>query len=126
MQGEIGPAFVFGLAVLLLVAGTVQVAGYFPAAGRPASLRGGLGALLVWLCVAALAALAAAAGWLATARLSWPPAVIAGGLGVVVGPLLFQALPRRRMDRPLGLLIAGLLSLAVAAVLALWLNAAPE
>ncbi len=109
---------IFGL-LLLFATGGVQASGFLPLAGRPAALRGSGGIMLVGLLLLALLALLAAAIWLAGQRLSWPVAVVAGGLGLLGGPLAFQALPRDRLDRPLGVGIMVLVAVGVAGLAAL-------
>jgi len=112
VSDEIVPGLAFLGLMLLFATGAVQASGYLPLAGRPAALRGGLGLALVLALLLALAALLAAALWYAGRRLGWPVAVVAGGLGLVGGPLAWQLLERARLDRPLGL---GLMILASAA-----------
>jgi len=118
LAGEIGPALALAGASLAAALGSVQASGWFPATARPATLAGPAGSLLAWLLVAAILGLAAAAVWFALARLSWPAAVIAGGLGLLAGPLAWQAIPRGWLERPGGaLVLAATLSL-IAALLA--------
>lgn len=115
---EIAPALALAGAGLLLASGAVELGGLFPRPARPPALSGPTGALLAWLLLAAVAALLAAALLFALARLSWPAAVIAGGLGLLAGPPLWNLLPRRLLERPAGLALA-LLALAAAALLLL-------
>ncbi len=116
MGDQILPGLAFLGLLLLFATGGVQASGYLPLAGRPAALRGGAGLLLVGLLLLALLALLAAAVWLASQRLSWPVAVVAGGLGLLGGPLAWQLLPRAGLDRPIGV---GAMTLAAAGLAAL-------
>lgn len=87
----------YAAAALVLVLGLVLVAGHLPPRGRPA------GQALVWLNLLLLVVLLLALGALAIGRLAWPVAVIAGGLTLLAGPLVFQALPRAWRDGGVGL-----------------------
>lgn len=120
VSDQILPGLAFLGLLLCFATGGVQASGFLPLAGRPAALQGGAGLFLVGLLLLALAALLAAAIWLASQRLSWPVAVVAGGLGLLGGPLAWQLLPRTGLDRPAGvglmiLAVAGLAALAAAA-----------
>ena len=117
MSAEILPGLAFLGLALLFATGAVQASGYLPLAGRPAALRGGLGLALVLLLLAALAALLAAGLWYASRRLGWPVAIVAGGLGLLGGPLAWQRLGRAGLDRPPGVLLM-ILILAGAALAA--------
>jgi hypothetical protein len=117
VSAEILPGLAFLGLALLFATGAVQASGYLPLAGRPAALRGGAGLALVLLLLAALAALLAAALWYASRWLGWPVAVVAGGLGLLGGPLAWQLLARARLDRPPGVLLM-ILVLAAAALAA--------
>jgi len=120
---EILPGLVLALAAALFAAGGVQASGYFPAAARPAALAGAAAGAAVWALVLALPLLLAAGLWFAAARLSWPVAVIAAGLGLLAGPLLWQRLAARRLDRPAGAAASAAVLLATALGLALWTGA---
>jgi hypothetical protein len=120
VSDQILPGLAFLGLLLCFATGGVQASGFLPLAERPVALRGGAGLLLVGLLLLALAALLAAALWLASRRLAWPVAVVAGGLGLLGGPLVWQRLPRAGMERPGGvgamaLAAAGLAALAAAA-----------
>lgn len=83
-----------------------------------AALLAGQQVLPAWL--AALALLLAAGLAFAAARLDWPVAVVAGGLGLLGGPLAWQGLQPLRLDRPAGLVLT-ILAAAAAAAAAHWL-----
>lgn len=111
----------YGAAALLLGLGLVQLAGHFPASGRPPERRTPAFRALVWLNLALLTGLLLAAAALVIGRLAWPAAVIAGGLALLAAPLLFQALPPRWRDGRRGLAgqaaLSGLLLLLLAPLL---------
>lgn len=113
---EIAPALALAGAGLLAAVAGVEASGLFPRGARPPALQGAGGSLLAPLLAIAVLALLACATLFAIARLSWPVAVIAGGLGLVMGPPLWNLLPRRLFDRPAGLAF-GILALALAALL---------
>jgi len=121
---EIVSGVVLALAAALFAAGGVQASGYFPAEARPRALRGSGGRLAIAGLLLALLLLAAVAVRFAVDRLDWPPAVIAAGLGILAGPLLWQRLAPAGLDRPLGVLASSSFVLASAAGLALWTGAA--
>ena len=120
MSDAILPGLAFLGLCLLFASGAVQASGYLPLGGRPAALRGPLGLALVLLLLAALAALLAAALGFAARRLDWPVAIVAGGLGLLGGPLLWQGLERAGLDRPAGLVLTILVAAAAGAA-AVWL-----
>jgi len=116
MEPNLVAAAAFLAAGAITTAGLVQLAGCFPWQARPDSLRGLSGPVLVALLALALVLLVVAAVRLALAELSWPFAVVAGGFGLILGPLLFQSLPARFRDSGTGLLSGAMLGL-----LASWL-----
>ena len=116
--GDTVPLACFATALLIGSAAVVQLAGFFPVEARPDALSGAAGGVLVLLLAASVALVLVAALWLAAVRLPWPPAVIAAGLAVLFGPLLFQAVPQRLRDSRVGAGLAVVLNLALAALLA--------
>jgi hypothetical protein len=123
---ELLPAIVLALAAALLTAGAVQASGCFPAAERPPALRGAGGSWAIALLLLALALLLAAGLWFATAQLGWPVAVIAAGLGLLAGPLVWQRLAPAGLDRPAGTAASAGLAAAAAMGLALWADTGPS
>lgn len=112
----------FAAATLGACAGLVLTSGYFPAAARPAALRGGLGPIAIAAGVVTTAALALAA-LLAGLQLPLAVAVVAGGAAFLAAPFVIQPLPERLRDSTLG---AALFAVAgVALLLALPLPALP-
>ncbi|MDF1749823.1 MAG: hypothetical protein P1V34_13210 [Alphaproteobacteria bacterium] len=102
----------FGTVVLLTV-GIILVAGFLPL--NLDRMDGGRAAMALLVLITGIA-LAACGGslliWcLRTLPISW--SIIAAGLGVLTGPLLFQILPYPLRDRPLGLICIAGLSLAI-------------
>lgn len=116
--GDTLPLACFAAALLIGSAAAVQLAGFFPAEHRPDALSGGVGSVLVLLLAVSVVSVLVAALWLAIQRLSWPPAVIAAGLAVLFGPLLFQVVPETLRDSRAGAALAAVLNLTLAAVLA--------
>jgi hypothetical protein len=111
---EIMTTVAYALAVFGAGVAGVELAGFYPAAGRPAALRRQGSALLIGLLAGLVLALAATALWLGLTRLPWTTVVIAGGLALLLAPLAFQALPGRFWDSRAGvcttaLAIGGLL-----------------
>ncbi|GAA4257919.1 hypothetical protein GBZ26_16355 [Azospirillum formosense] len=115
---ETVPLACFAAALLAGSAAAVQLAGFFPAAHRPAALTGIGGGALVLLLAGSVVMLLVAALWLAVARLPWPPAVIAAGVAVLFGPLLFQSVPAPLRDGCAGAALSAVLNLVLAVVLA--------
>jgi len=101
-----GTLFIHGLLVgasaLVITMYAVFVSGMFPRAARPEAMRGRAGAPLMaaGALLASLLAVRAIVG--AVTYLAWPYVVIAVGLGVLAGPLAFQALPQALSDTPRG------------------------
>ncbi len=111
-------ALLLGASAVVVAMYAVFASGMFPRAARPAAMRGAAADPLIGAgtgCTLALAATAVAGAW---TRLEWPYAVIAGGLGLLLGPLAYQTLPRALLDTPLG---AGTLGGAAGALLAAWI-----
>lgn len=116
MIGELLPAALFALGLAALVAGLVLTAGWLPWRQRPPALQRPASALAVAGFVLALAVLAATSLRLAWNELSLPVAVIAAGLAVLAGPLLFQVVPRRFGDSRAGAVSGAAVALVLAAV----------
>ncbi|MFV0296370.1 MAG: hypothetical protein ACK5JT_09665 [Hyphomicrobiaceae bacterium] len=102
---EWGGTLLFAGAMLAISMYVLAVAGHFPVEHRSQALRSRLGHMILWLtvCVAALAMLLALV--LAWQRLPIAPAIILGGLGVLVAPLCLQPLPDSFVDSWAGLLM---------------------
>ena len=115
---ETVPLASFAAALLVGSAAAVQLAGFFPAAHRPAALTGIGGGARVVVLAGSVVMLLVAALWLAVARLPWPPAVIAAGVAVLFGPLLFQTVPPPLRDGRAGAALSAVLNLVLAVVLA--------
>lgn len=107
----------FAVSVAVLTATLVLLSGFLPLGSRPASERGALRLVLLALSAAAAAALAACTLRFALGALSLAPAVIAGGLALLAGPLLFQALPSGWRNGSAGLFVALLVAGALAVLL---------
>lgn len=108
-------AFMAGVAVA--TSGAILLAGHFPAARLPDSHRLASWRALVWLNLILLMALVVVALGSIVGQLHWPVAVIAGGLALLFGPLLYQVVPRKLVDRRAGLVLQAV----IAAVLLVWL-----
>jgi hypothetical protein len=95
--------------VLVLSLYGLTVSGHFPEEHRDASLRAGLGPLLLWGTIALCAILTLAALAFAWQTLPLYAAVIGGGAMVLFAPLLLQPFPDSFVNGRQGLLIfAGL------------------
>ena len=95
--------------VLVLSLYGLTVCGHFPEEHRDASLRAGLGPLLLWGTIGLCVALALAALLFAWQRVPLSAAVIGGGAMVLFAPLLLQPFPDSFVNGRQGLLIfAGL------------------
>jgi hypothetical protein len=95
--------------VLVLSLYGLTVSGHFPEEHRDASLRAGLGPLLLWGTIALCAALTLAALVFAWQRLPLYASVIGGGAMVLFAPLLLQPFPDSFVNGRQGLLtFAGL------------------
>jgi membrane-bound ClpP family serine protease len=99
----------FGLAFASGAAAVVLLSGFLPLSARGPHQRGVAHGLLLVAAAAALVLLAVAAVRFAVLALPGVAAIIAGGLGLLAGPLLFQALPPAHRDRWPGLAAACLL-----------------
>ncbi len=89
---------VYAVMMLYAVIAAVELAGYFPNAARPRALRSGSGAALVTVLLVTAIVLLGTALWLAVTRIPWAVAVITAGLAILLGPLVFQAIPRAVWD----------------------------
>ena len=118
MLSQAVPVAAFMAAVAIAASGGILLAGHFPTERLPADRRLPSWRLLVWLNVVLLFGLLVVSVWLAAEQLRWPAAVIGGGLALLFGPLLFQAVPRRLVDQRRGLV--GQAVAAAATLLLLW------
>jgi hypothetical protein len=99
---EITTTVAYALAVFGAGVAGVELAGCYPAEGRPAALRREGSAVLIGLLASLVLALATMALWLGATRLPWTTVIIAGGLALLLAPLAFQALPGRFWDSRAG------------------------
>ena len=77
----------------------VCVSGAFPPSARPQALSGPIAGVLVWLLIASALALAGVSVMQAAARVAWPYLLVGAGIGAVLAPPCFSALPRGWWDR---------------------------
>ncbi|SMF53696.1 hypothetical protein SAMN06265365_11850 [Tistlia consotensis] len=114
---DIAALGLFAAGVAVLAAALVLLGGFLPLAARTPAQRGPLADALLLLALLAVLLLGLGALRFALDRLALAPAVIAGGLALLAGPLLFQLLPAGlRNGRP-GLLLVLLAGGALAAAL---------
>lgn len=85
-------------------------------------MRGVTGTALITIGTALVIALAAIAVTTTAGILHWPYAIIVGGLGLLLGPLVFQRLPQALTDNPAG---AMLLCAVIVALAGAWTVIAP-
>ena len=109
-------AFMAGVAVA--TSGAILLAGHFPAARSPNSHRLASWRALVWLNLVLLVAVVIVALASVVGQLHWPVAVIAGGLALLFGPLLYQIVPRKLVDQRAGLVLHAV----IAVVMLVWLG----
>jgi hypothetical protein len=102
--------------VLVVATYALALSGHFPAEHRAAHFRTPGGIAVLW----GTAAIALGAGGIALAfawhRIPLPAAIIAGGLAVLVAPLVLQPLPDSFVDGRRGLLVLALAAAAIAAL----------
>lgn len=106
-------AVFMGLILTLALYG-LTVSGHFPAEHRAASLRSGLGAVLLWGTMALAAVLLAGALLFAARRLPVYASVIGGGAMLLVAPLLLQPFPDTFVNGRRGLLTFTALGIGLA------------
>ena len=95
----------YGWALLCAMGIAVQASGYFPRHTRPRILQGRVDDLVILLLILCGLSVLLLALWTAFQLLSWPVAVIGGGLAMLFAPLLWQSLPRFFLDRRAGILV---------------------
>ncbi|MGN6569932.1 MAG: hypothetical protein ACTHLO_00780 [Pseudolabrys sp.] len=112
---DLVPALIIFAALLLAAALlALSASGHFP---RHDDTRDDPGAIALYLSMLAGGA-AAATGLIAAWRdLPWPPAVIAGGLAVLMAPLVLQNFPDRFVDGRGSLAVFGGGAVVLAAIL---------
>lgn len=123
LLSHVFPVAAFMAAVAMATSGAILLAGHFPAQRLPDSHRLPSWRLLVWLNVVLLAGLLAVAVGMVAAGLRWPVAVIAGGLALLFGPLLYQMVPRKLVDQRATLV--GQAIVVTAMLVLLWWMMAP-
>lgn len=112
--GDIALAAAAGL--LLGYAGAL-LSGFYPLGAAADPLHGRPGKALVLAATAAAALLGIGLLGFVFLATAWAPALIAAGLALLAGPLLFQALPPRATAGPAGLGACLLVTAALAALL---------
>lgn len=112
-----GMLVVFALLVLAAALYGLTASGHFPAEHRAEVLRSSGGAALLWGTMAAGAATALVALFIAWIALPWYATVIVGGGVLLIAPLVLQLFPDRFVDGRAGLVtfagVGAVLSLAV-------------
>jgi hypothetical protein len=94
-----------GASGVMLSLGVVLLAGWLPLSRLPPLSQREPARALVLLALLEMAALCFLVALFAVARLGWAWAVVALGLGLLAGPLVFQAAPSGLRNRPLGLVV---------------------
>jgi hypothetical protein len=114
------PLVLFAALMLLLALFALTASGHFPRASRLPAMAAGAAPVVLWVSIA-VAACCLAAGLTAAWRLiPWYAAVIGGGGGILVAPIVLQWFPDRFVDGKRGLLSFAALAALLAFVL-LWL-----
>ena len=119
MSLPIFPVAVFAMLMLAVSLHGLTASGHFPRETRIAAMAKGAGPAVLWLSIAIVVAslvMGLVAAW---HLVPWYAAVIAGGGGVLVAPLVLQAFPDRFVDGKRGLIAFCVAALALALVL-LW------
>lgn len=120
------PFLPLGLFTLLMLALTLfglTASGHFPRASRLPAMATGAGAAVLWGSIAVAACCLAAGLFTAWRLIPWYAAVIGGGGGLLVAPLVLQWFPDRFVDGKRGLLSFAAIDAALALAL-LWLTRA--
>lgn len=115
------PLGLFMAVILLASTYGLAASGHFPASDRLPAMRGQFGAVVIW-STAIVASLALCLAIVFASRtVSWPTAVIGGGVMVLVAPMLLNAFPDTVVDGKSGLIgfAGGALAVACLAVFGL-------
>jgi len=112
-------------ATAVLTSGIILLAGYFPAHQLPVRQRSVGWRSFVWLNVLLHGGVGVAAFFFALSYLSWPVAVIAGGLSLLLAPPLYQYCLDKLGHRCAGLALQSLASGLILIVLC-WMVASVD
>ena len=106
----------FTATVLCVTLYGLALSAHFPEEHRRPSLKGPVGNLVIWGSMAIALLAAAVAVRLALASLPGYAAVIAGGIAILIAPILLKPLPDELIDDRAGLLLFAALSGLLAAI----------
>ena len=109
----------FFAGVLAIIFGLVVLSGVFPAINRPDWARTALANILIHLCMAGIGLIGAMSYMIASYTLPTAESIIAGGVAILAGPLLFQRLPAKFRDSIQSLVVLAAVLSVVGGVL--WL-----
>lgn len=102
----------FTMLMLVIALHGLTASGHFPRETRLPAMSGGTGSAVLWLTIAIVLACLLVGLFAAWRLIPWYAAVIGGGGGILVAPLVLQWFPDRFVDGK-----RGLLTFAAAAVL---------
>ena len=116
MSLPILPVLVFAMLMLAASLHGLTASGHFPRDTRIPAMATGTGPIVLWVSIAIVIA-ALAVGLIAAWRsIPWYAAVIAGGGGILIAPLVLQLFPDRFVDGK-----RGLIAFALAALILAWI-----
>ena len=101
MVPDLGQTTLFALIAFQLAFCAIFLTGMYPAAARTRSMQHTGGAVLVTLCLLTTFPLLTSVVWVAKS-IEWPILVIGGGLAFLLAPLIYQAVPERISEGPVG------------------------
>ena len=104
------PAVTFTMLMLVAALHGLAASGHFPRETRLASMRQGAGPALLWASIVVVLACLLIGLFAAWHLIPWYAAVIGGGAGILVAPLVLRVFSDRFVDG-----ISGLVSFAAAA-----------
>ena len=112
MSVALVPLALFTMLMLVISLHGLTASGHFPRETRLAAMAAGAGPAVLWLTILIVAACLLVGLFAAWRLIPWYAAVIGGGGGILVAPLVLQWFPDRFVDGK-----RGLISFAAATVL---------
>ena len=112
MSIAIVPLTLFAMLMLAVTLHGLTAGGHFPRETRLAGMATGVGPAVLWLTIVVVLACLAVGLFAAWRLIPWYAAVIGGGGGILVAPLVLQWFPDQFVDGK-----RGLISFAAAAML---------
>ena len=119
MSVTIIPLALFTMLMLAVSLHALTASGHFPRETRLSAMAAGAGPAVLWLTIVTVLACLLVALFAAWRLIPWYAAVIGGGGGILVAPLVLQWFPDRFVDGKRGLLTFAAAALLPALFLAL-------